>query len=364
MRWPWNRAAPERRDESYTDEVVAAILARSSATAQDDPGATAAVWIAASMFARALASATVAPATLATAALTPPLLALVGRALMLRGECLLVPRIEAGGLALDVASHWTVTGRPEPATWRYRVTRPGPSITLSTDLPTEAVAHLRINCDAARPWRGQSPLRGPSVSAAMLAHVEQRLSEETTAQVGTLLPHPDSAKPEQIDAIAEQIAALRGRVALTPSMAGGWEEGGPAPKGDWKAERLGANPPQTIPALRMDAHRAILAAGGINSQALLEAAPGNAAREAWRQYATGFVAPIAREIAAQLAATLETPGLAFGLDALGGNVGADIASRARAVAALVNAGATLDSAAAAVGFDGLAMQPPAPGGGE
>ena len=97
--WPFTRRT-EHRQASYTDGVVQALLSRARGT-QADVAATAAVEAAAGALSRAFASADVSPMTSATQAVTPDVLAQIGRALIVHGEIVLILAVPRGpGAAL------------------------------------------------------------------------------------------------------------------------------------------------------------------------------------------------------------------------------------------------------------------------
>ena len=121
MNWRFWEHRADPRDEHRAgdpglDPLVAAILGRPfGSSAGADPHALAAVEAAASMLARAFASAQVQPQTAATRPIGPGLLAIIGRAFIRRGEALAV--IEADpvdGLSLQVAASWDIVGGARP----------------------------------------------------------------------------------------------------------------------------------------------------------------------------------------------------------------------------------------------------------
>ena len=72
---------------------------------------------------------------------------------------------------------------------------------------------------------------------------------------------------------------------MVDSTSGGWGEGRQAAPGaggtDWKVQRLGLNPPATVPTLRMGVAAQLLAAAGV-PVALLGEADGTNLRESTR----------------------------------------------------------------------------------
>ena len=122
--WPWGKA--EHR-ESATDAMVTALISQASGSGVPPTvEALGAVEAAAGLWSRAFASATVSPQTLVTNALTPSVLAAIGRGLAVRGEVVFV--LDVNGLVeLSQASGWAIRGGNRPETWVYDLELPLPS---------------------------------------------------------------------------------------------------------------------------------------------------------------------------------------------------------------------------------------------
>ena len=236
MRWPWTR--PERRAESldYAATIADAFEAAAAGTSPSR-AANAVAAAAAGCWSRAFA---VGMPTPATPAVTPAVLACIGRELILRGEIVFDIRMSGASLALIPvpASNWEVEGRgPDPATWRYRVYPNGPSGTTVAMRPAAGVVHAVYSVDPARPWEGVSPIRRARLSAALASSLETRLSEEAGASTGRVLPFPDTGADAgdaagPLATLRADLAALKGKTALVPSRATGWGEGrAGAPRG-------------------------------------------------------------------------------------------------------------------------------------
>ena len=344
MRWPWER---ETRQQAYGDAVVDLILSRAGGAATtSDPLAIAAVETAAGLWGRAFMAASVLPASVARLdAITPAIRELIGRQLVRRGEALFLIEVDRGKLRLDPASSWTVTGGADPASWMYEISRAGPSRTLTTRRVTaQRVVHVRWGSSPERPWVGVGPLQSARLTAALGANLEQRLGEETSMAAGALIPTPDGAPREQLQA---DLRAIRGQVVLVESTAGAWGSGqGQAPRRDFEASRIGADPPDSLAVLRNDAAYHVLAACGVPPE-MLRQSDGTGRREAWRQFLFGSVAPVALSVAAELADKLDVPDLAFNHDAMSAS---DISGRARAFQSLVKGGMDVTKAATLAGL--------------
>lgn len=347
MWFPWfGRIETRAAEASYTDAVVDLLQQRAAGTASGgNPHAIAATEIAASLWGRAFQAADVRPQSTASAAITPAVLELIGRGLILKGEALFVIEVDAGAVRLDPAASWTVSGGSAPDTWRYEVTRAGPSRTRTTRrVRPERVVHVRYAVDPARPWAGCSPLASAKLTAALAANSERRLGEEANQATGALLATPDGMPKDQLQ---EDLRGIDGRIVLAESTAGGWGAGREqAPRRDLAPHRIGADPPTALVGLRSDAALAVLAACGVPPE-LAGQSQGTAAREAYRRFLHGTVAPVALAVADELADKLALDALELNHDRL---FASDLSGRARAFQSMVNGGLAVDKAAALAGL--------------
>ena len=206
--WPFGKF--EQR-ESYTDAITAALFeAASGGSVPPSVEALGSVEAAAGLWSRAFASATVAPATPATLALTPSVLAAIGRGLAVRGDVLFELAVD-GGMVLTQASSWKVKGGNRPETWRYAVELPLPSGKVSKrTLPAESVLHLRYATRPGAPWAGVSPLGMADETRALATWIEKRLAEEASTATSYVLPLPEAA---DVDKLKADIKGGRGRLA-------------------------------------------------------------------------------------------------------------------------------------------------------
>ena len=145
--WPFGRV--EHR-ASATDVIVDALV--SAAAGSGVPPtveALGAVEAAAGLWSRAFASATVEPLTPTTRALTPSVLAAIGRGLAVRGEAVFELDVEGGGVELIQAASWKVLGGIRPESWLYVVDLPVPGGMVKRTLPADA--------SPSRPLRNAAP---------------------------------------------------------------------------------------------------------------------------------------------------------------------------------------------------------------
>lgn len=343
MRWPWQPPAPpppERREAGpYTDAVVRLLMERATGAAAADAAATGAFEAAAGLYSRSFASATLtidgAPAV---ARIAPGALAAIARDLVSRGETVLV---RVGG-AVVKASQWTIAGKDaDPDRWQYSVQVPVPDGQVMIHAPGAALAHPRYASDPATPWRGVSPLERAKDAAILLGNLEKRAGEEAGGAVGYLLPIPTDPNDATVASLKDDLAKLNGKTAIVETTAGGWGEGRPAaPQADWRPQRIGMQFAPPIPEMYRLAQNAVLSALGVPIE-LIHPADGTGAREAFRRFLHGSLAPLGAIVADELSKIMGGE-VAFDWSDL---FASDIAGRARAFQSMVAAG--MDPAAAA-----------------
>ena len=345
--WPFGRRETRAAAEpaaDYTDVLAALLLARAEGTAID-PAATAALETAAGLLARAFSVATVKPSTPRTAALSASVLACIGRELIRRGEAVFVLGVDGGRVQALPASHWEVRGGRTPASWWYRLDMPAPDETATVTAPGDGVLHFRFAADPRRPWEGIAPLSWASSTGRLSGALEQALAGEAAGPFGHVIPTPDvSTDRTQLKADLDQ---LRGGIKLVETTASGWGESrAAAPAGDWKQQRIGADPPASVVSLRSDAAMAVLAACGVPPP-LVAPGDGTAAREAWRRFLHGTVHPLGEAVREEAARKLGVPDLSLSFDRL---FASDLSGRARAFQSMVNGGMDAAKAAALAGL--------------
>ena len=339
--WPF--AKFENR-ESATDAIVTALISQAGGSSvPPSVEALGAVEAAAGLWSRAFASATVEPKTPATIALTPSALAAIGRGLAVRGEAVFELEVN-GAVQLTQAASWKVAGGTGSETWRYAVELPLPSGKVSKrTLPAESVLHVRYATRPGAPWAGISPLGMASETQALATWIERRLAEETSTATSYVLPLPEAA---DVDALKADIKAGRGRLHIVDTTSTGWGDGtAAAPQRDWKSNRLGADPPDSLGKLRSEVKNDIFGVYGIPSSIH---GTGGSARESYRQFLSSTIQPLAKLVVEELAVKLDTPTLVLDFTELRA---ADIAGRARAYGVLINAGMPPSEAAEATGLD-------------
>ena len=339
--WPWSRK-PETF-ASYTDAFVGALLDAAGGQVVD-ANTTAAVEFAAGLWDRTVSSAEVEPSHLGSL-LTPDVLGSIARNLILRGQ--VVGVIEDGGLVL--ASDFEVTGGPQPSTWRFRVTLDGPTKSTTWMLGYDDVLLFQWSADPRRPWDGIGPLQRANVSAALVARLEGRMSEEASAVSGHLLSVPDT-DPSAISKLQEDLRTLKGRTAFVRQTKE-WKEiegkSGSGVPGEYIQRRIGAMVPDGNIRLRQEAGMDLVAACGIPGALYRSDADGTASRAAVSRYLDFSVQPMANGIASEFSRKLGTP-VTLGFEHL--KRADTILTLAKAAAALAGAGVSVGDALDAVGL--------------
>ena len=207
--WPFKRAV-EKRDSSYSDALVSLLVSRATGDSAQI-GQTWAAEIAATMYSHAFASATITPKNAMTAAITPSVMAGIGRALLRRGESLHLIDTSDGMIQLRPVGSWDVRGGPRESEWTYRLDLHGPSLQESSFAPSASVLHARYQTDSSSPWRGVSPLAGASLSSDLLSALELRLGQESAGPSGYVMPMPQAPSSEgEDDPLARLVADIKG----------------------------------------------------------------------------------------------------------------------------------------------------------
>ena len=349
MRW-WPFGKSEKRESSYTDEIVARILDRASISTPGDPSATWALETSAALYGRAFAAAKISGDR--TEGITPSMLALIARNLIRRGESLHFVGLARGSLDFSPAGYWDIRGGANEKSWRYRIDLFGPSGQVSHFVGSGQVLHFRYAVDPASPWRGISPLGWARETGALSGNLERRLQEEAGGPVAHVLAIPqdggDGGDDDPLASLKGDIAGAKGRTILMETTAAAWGDGSSAaPRKDWQPSRLGADPPDVLRGLRSDAGLAVLSACGV-PVSLATDADGTSQRESWRRFVMGGVEPLLEIVREELERKLETE-IAFDLSGLWAH---DLQGRAVAFQKLVAGGVGVNEALATSGLMG------------
>ena len=141
-----------------------------------------------------------------------------------------------------------------------------------------------------------------------MSNAERSLANEAGGPLAQLLPIPQDGgdgdeDTDPLAALKADIKAAKGSALLVETTAAGFGEGAvAAPRSDWKAMRLGPNPPEGFAKVAGDSFSRFLAAAGVPPGLFAEGADGTAMRESLRQWHMGVVRPLARLLETELTA--------------------------------------------------------------
>jgi len=276
-------------------------------------------------------------------ALTPPVLAQIGRELASEGNSLWVPENGATGLqgALVPVSCYEITGTgPNPAAWTYELEYAIPDGSRTRRAMGSRVLHFRVRQDRRAPWRGRGALADGRASAMLAGALEANLNAEIKFPPVWAISISESGGVD-----ADQAARLTKTVERRRRSGEFFLLGG-QPGNAVSATRAGSEPAQSLVQLRAQIASEVAGLFGVPRALLSESAPGQAQREAYRRFNHSTLAPLARVIEAEVAAKT---GEAMRLD-LAGLYAADITARARAYKGLIDSGMAPAEAGRLVGF--------------
>ena len=275
----------------------------------------------------------------------------MGRDLIRNGDSMHVIRMTRDGdVQLIPASSWHFEGNHDPDSWMVRVTAYGPSTSTTWNLPAASVVFVRWGSTPGQPYVGTGPLSWAHTTARLQSESERSLADEARGPLAQMIAIPtdggDGDDDDPLKVMKADIRTARGKALLVETSAAGWGEGKTAaPQRDWKAERLGPNPPESMPMVARQTFAAVLAACGC-SAAMFDDSDGTSKREAQRIFLHGTVRPLGKLLAAELSMKLGTE-ITLNFDQLYMH---DLAGRAQAFQKLVAGG--MDVAKAA-GLSGL-----------
>ena len=369
MRWPWSKQRePEKRSTAvgYTASLTAALQAGAEGGIADTaPLATAALEAAAGLYARCLAAAVVVGAEDAEVALTAPVLALMARNLIRRGEDHHRIIVRGGRIELHPLGFAYAHGNSaDPMSWWYTSTEYGPTDSRHATLPAASVVHCRYSVDASRPWLGVPPWSWAAATSQAIAALDRMVAHEAAAPHGHLLGVPETPQVDQegeitpLDAFRADLARAKGGT-LVMEHSGEWSTEAPASARSSKLERLTYGMDRNIvDPLRTATARDVLGACGVPPTLFVANSDGTAQREAFRRFLHASLRPVARLMEAELRLKLDAPELTLDLSEVNA---ADTAGRARAYGAFIKAGMHPEDAARETG---VTLTRPVPGGGD
>jgi hypothetical protein len=256
-------------------------------------------------------------------------MALIGRALALRGEAVFLIRD-----GLVPCSDWDLRTR-NGVPIAYRVSVPEVGGGRSETALAGEVLHVRIGCDPAAPYYGTAPLKRASLTAGMLNAVESALAEVfELAPIGSqVVPMPEQPETDTA-ALGRSFRGQRGRVLLRESVNVS-AAGGPVPQSDWKPASLSPDIEKSMAVETLAAARdAVSTAFGVLPALWSTQAQGPLVREAQRHLASWTLAPIAALLVEEATQKL---GGTVAVDVVTPLGAVDHGGRARAFAGIIGA---------------------------
>ena len=330
------RKQPPETRASATDVLVSAIQTAAAGISTENASAIAALEVAAGMWSRAFAAAIVKPQTLATRAITPAIMASIGRQLVMRGQSLHALMVERGQVRLDPIGFWDIRGdSPNEDDWIVRCEFYGPTGSYSKILSHSNIVNCRYSCLPSQPSRGLSPMDFAAATGKLAGNIEQRLSDEAGGPTGYLIPVPsdpggENKESDKLSGLKSDLTNLKGRVGLVETSAGGWGDPGSKPRKDFMTSRFGIDPPEAVVSLRNDIAVSVLACNLIPPSLAASVSDGTAQRESYRRWIQSGIAPTGRIVASEFSRVLDVE-ISFEWDRLHAS---DVTGKARAAKAL------------------------------
>ena len=332
--------------QNYTERALAAQLgdAEGSRITAD---ALSAVETCLGLYESVFASAIVEPMDQRTASITPAILGLAGRELARVGNAIFRFDIQPGrDLELVPAVSHVVRGSAHPAEWTYSVSLNGPTETRVQDnVPAAGVVHFRLRASAFAPWRGRSPLSIAGGTSNLAAKIESALIKEQSFNPARMV-FSDLLDEDLTNFITD---LRRGGLSV---VGGNDDQAGPTPS-TRSPQAIGPDPSVSQVSLRTETAQSILSMFGVPA-ALFRGSGDSDARESWRRFVLGTMAPMLRVCASELRIKLDRPELTLSLEGLRAG---DLQGRARSTAAravavrnLVTAGLSVEDAREAAGI--------------
>ena len=279
------------------------------------------------------------------AAVSPAILAGVGRCLVDRGEWAAVVERVRGSWLIRPAASWEIVGgqrSDNPDDWTYRLHCQAPGAQILRNRPRRSVAHVITRASAAAPYIGRGLWGLVANTADAVAASESRLREELAAVTGHLVAPEGVRTKEQQKEVKEDLQGLRGGLGVLRSRLnphGGQRAGG------FNVHRIGANPPEQLGVLRGQSAELMALAAGLPGS-FVRGGRGSEQRESLRLFLFVTLTALGGLLSAELSRVFGEP-VTLEFSRL---TAADLGGRARAVKQLTDAGVDLERALSLSGF--------------
>lgn len=332
--WPFNRT----ENRNYTDARTVDAMAEAEGT---HDALAAVVEAHAAALSRSFASIT---ATGDRAEALPPWLAAwMGRQIGRHGGFVCRIDVSSDGIRLVPGTGNVEAGGGLPSTWLWTWTEAGAASSRVYRLRDSEVVRY---CSGGAPWEIRAGWRNARLASGAVARFERSLRDESSIPVIGVV---NSGYSDQVSIrkFFDTLANARGKLVAAVADLGTRR----APVGGTlqTSSRIGPAPPEGVIAAYKATRIAVADAIGFPI-ILTESQTGPLVRELFRQWTVAHVAPMVRLLEAELQHKLNSQSLALGLDGLGGM---DLSGKSRALEALIDAGASFETAARAVGLPNL-----------
>ena len=341
----------EHRAGSYTEALTAQAYANALEPVSE-PGALAAVESCVALIADPLVVAVVTGFALPVGTLHA-----MGRDVLRSGSSVWLIELDAlGQVQLLRASAFDVAGRSiDPSRWSYELEFETPSGTVTRRAPGNGIIHVLTDAPPGRRWRGNAPWASAGLSASAMAEIERAIRDESKIPSGRIWTAPDGSTQDQQAAMARTIAATRGgRQTVAETVSKGLGQGAlAAPRVDWQPTHIGMKHEAGNATMRDSVQASLSAAYGVHPGYFNPRATAPGMREIKRLAFLNVTLPLSRILADELSGKLNSsisirwPNMS--------DQSVDVHLRARGVAALVGAGASLTDALVAGGLEDVGL---------
>ncbi len=250
----------------------------------------------------------------------------------------------AGEVVLLPVTASAVVGGPDPRSWVYTLTMPGPSQTVTLQRSGESLLSFRLRVDSRSPWRGR-PAIDSSGTGELLCQLEGQLKDEARVTPARVIA--GGIVGEQSQEISEIVGA-GGVVGLSQAV-GSRDDPSGIKAGIVRNESTSA----TV-TLHEQLERAICGAMGCPYDLVLGGSSESGSRESFRRLASTTINNILVTVAREWESKMGTD-ITFDLDRLRSSDEVSraraVGSRAQAVSRLVDSGMALPQALAVVGIE-------------
>ena len=270
-------------------------------------------------------------------------LSTIARGMVDRGESNWLINVgSTGGVVLLPVTAASIVGGPDPASWLYQLTVPGPTETVTLQRSGEAILSFRLRADP--PWKGR-PAIDSTGTGALLAQLESQMSAESRISPARVIAGGQVA--EQAGDISE-LVGRGGIVGITQAIASREDPSG------IKAGTIRNEVSAPSVSLHEQLERAICGALGCPPDLVLGGSSESGSRESMRRFGSTTVQNLMVTIAREWESKMFTA-LQWDLNNLRSSDEVSRAratgSRAQAVSKLVDSGVPLPQALAIAGID-------------